>query len=177
MIKTVTIILYTIFFIARYYVGIKSINKIKDGKKYLNLLIDLVLILLILVIGEVIIKHDFNDGSLNKILKWILFIIVIFKPVNTNFKMYFDKYAPEKDKESRGTKEGAGALIGNLERLLIAILMLHGQYGAIGLVFTAKSVTRFEKISNNPSFAEYYLIGSLYSMVCVLIIYGFIIGL
>ncbi|HLR21754.1 MAG TPA: hypothetical protein VK087_07095 [Tissierellaceae bacterium] len=52
--------------------------------------------------------------------------------------------------------------------------MFYGQYNAIGLVFTAKSITRFERISKEPSFAEYYLIGSLYSIICVLVIYGVI---
>lgn len=66
-------------------------------------------------------------------------------------------------------------MIGNLERFLIAILMFYGQYGAIGLVFTAKSVTRFDKITKEPNFAEYYLFGSLYSMLCVLVLYGLII--
>lgn len=121
--------------------------------------------------------EDLGHGKLvlNKLLSVILFIIIIFKPVNKNFKIFFGKYSPNESDDKGNTVEGAGALIGSLERLLVAILMYYGQYGAIGLVFTAKSVTRFEKISKEPNFAEYYLIGSLYSMICVLILYGFII--
>lgn len=161
----------------RYYLPIKSLNKDNNRNKALSLIIEIILLFCIWFIGEVSIIKDFNFGGLvvKRLLSRILFIIIIFKPVNENFKIFFGKYAPKEFNDKGNTVEGAGALIGNLERLLVAILMYYGQYGAIGLVFTAKSVTRFEKISKEPSFAEYYLIGSLYSMICVLILYGFII--
>lgn len=151
-----------------------------ERKNVLGLFIELLQILLIYFFGEILIIQDFNLTSFipNGLLKGILFIIVIFKPVNTNFKIFFRKYSPRKVKNHEensnwdDTIEGAGSIIGSLERLLIALLMSYGQYGAIGLVFTAKSVTRFDKISKEPSFAEYYLIGSLYSIISVLIIYG-----
>lgn len=54
-------------------------------------------------------------------------------------------------------------------------LIYSNQFGTIGLVFTAKSVARFDKISKDPVFAEYYLIGSLYSIIAVLLCYGIII--
>ena len=38
-----------------------------------------------------------------------------------------------------------------------------------GLVFTAKSIARYNKISESPTFAEYYLIGSLFSILSVLL--------
>lgn len=150
-------------------------------KKILRMIGEIVLLLLIYIIGEnwIISEDDFVASNINELLKWILFIIVLLKPVNTKFKIFFDKYASENDKKvmvsGKNNLDGGGAMIGNLERLLIAILMLYGQYGAIGLVFTAKSVTRFDKISKDASFAEYYLIGSLYSMICVLVLYGLII--
>ncbi|MCD0062157.1 DUF3307 domain-containing protein, partial [Streptococcus agalactiae] len=56
-----------------------------------------------------------------------------------------------------------------LERLIMAILLISGQYAAIGLVFTAKSIARYDKISKSQVFAEYYLIGSLFSIISVLI--------
>lgn len=64
----------------------------------------------------------------------------------------------------------AGSLIGTLERLLIAIMMLLGQYAAIGLIFTAKSITRYDRISKDPSFAEYYLVGTLMSALFAIVI-------
>lgn len=130
-------------------------------------------IILIYLIGEILIDKDLNSLQFisNGLLKWILFIIIILKPVNISFKILFQKYAPE-EFDDKNTVEGAGAMIGNLERLLIAILMYYNQFGTIGLVFAAKSVARFDKISKDPVFAEYYLIGSLYSIISVLIFYG-----
>lgn len=52
----------------------------------------------------------------------------------------------------------------------MGILIILGQFAAIGLVFTAKSIARYNKISESPAFAEYYLIGSLYSIISVLLI-------
>lgn len=62
----------------------------------------------------------------------------------------------------------AGATIGFLERLLVAVLFLAGQYGAVGLVFAAKTLTRYGRITKSQPFAEYYLIGTLTSMLLVL---------
>lgn len=62
----------------------------------------------------------------------------------------------------------AGAIIGTLERLLVALLCVLGQYAAIGLVFAAKTLTRYDRIVKDPPFAEYYLIGTLGSLLFAL---------
>lgn len=67
------------------------------------------------------------------------------------------------------TIPGAGARIGLLERIIMGICILFGQFASIGLVFTAKSIARYNKISENPAFAEYYLIGSLFSILSALV--------
>ncbi|HBE78608.1 MAG TPA: hypothetical protein DDW65_12660 [Firmicutes bacterium] len=58
----------------------------------------------------------------------------------------------------------AGRIIGILERWIIMILMLTGQLTGIGFVLTAKSIARFNNFSEDH-FAEYYLMGTLYSAV------------
>ncbi len=55
-------------------------------------------------------------------------------------------------------------MIGFLERLVIGACLVYGQFVFIGLVFTAKSIARYNKISENPAFAEYYLDRSLFSI-------------
>lgn len=69
---------------------------------------------------------------------------------------------------------GAGATIGILERIVIGVCMIMGQFASIGLVFTAKSIARYNKISESPAFAEYYLIGSLFSILVFLSQHGFV---
>ena len=44
-----------------------------------------------------------------------------------------------------------------------------GQYSAIGLVLTAKSIARYDKIAKDPEFAEYYLLGTLLSTAAAII--------
>lgn len=104
-------------------------------------------------------------------LKLMLFLILITKPVNIIFKLFFSKYQVKDNIEDK-TITGAGATIGLLERLIMGIFLLFGQFASIGLVFTAKSIARYDKIAKNQAFAEYYLIGSLFSIICVLIIYA-----
>ncbi|HEL1569010.1 TPA: DUF3307 domain-containing protein [Streptococcus suis] len=110
----------------------------------------------------------------NYLLLQILFILLISKPVNILFKLYFSKYQVVEGEEEQ-TVTGAGALIGQLERLIMGIFLLLGQYTAIGLVFTAKSIARYDKISKSQAFAEYYLIGSLFSIISVLVLYVLLI--
>ena len=122
------------------------------------------------------------------LLRIILFILIITKPMNIVFKLFFSKYQVKElshlllDKasptsqqkeiqEEEETVAGAGALIGNLERIIMGLFLILGQYAAIGLVFTAKSIARYDRISKSQAFAEYYLIGSLFSIISVLIVY------
>ncbi len=58
----------------------------------------------------------------------------------------------------------AGRLIGILERWLIIVLTAAGSITGLGLVITAKSIVRYPKLSE-PHFAEYYLVGTLLSVV------------
>ncbi|WP_216524801.1 DUF3307 domain-containing protein [Streptococcus lutetiensis] len=58
---------------------------------------------------------------------------------------------------------------------IIGIFLILGQYATIALVFTAKSIARYDMISKNQGFAEYYLIGSLFSMISVLVTYALLI--
>ena len=103
-------------------------------------------------------------------LQALFFFALTGKPVNILFKLFFSKYQAGED--SGETIAGAGAMIGILERLIMGLSLIFGQFTAIGLVFTAKSIARYNKISESQSFAEYYLIGSLFSMISVLLTYG-----
>lgn len=55
-----------------------------------------------------------------------------------------------------------GRVIGLLERVLLYLFILQGQFGAIGFVLAAKAFTRFKALDDRP-FAEYVLIGTLLS--------------
>jgi hypothetical protein len=60
--------------------------------------------------------------------------------------------------------ENAGRVIGWLERALLYALVLAGAPDAAALIVAGKSIARFSSFSSE-SFAEYYLIGSLMSLI------------
>ena len=102
------------------------------------------------------------------IFNLIFYVLLVGKPSNIAFKILFAKYQPT-SKKKMDTITGAGSMIGFLERLVIGACLVYGQFASIGLVFTAKSIARYNKISENPAFAEYYLIGSLFSILSALL--------
>lgn len=114
-----------------------------------------------------------------KPIPYLLYFLCIAKPANITFKILFSAYQvkPESEQEddnSTKTKNGAGALVGILERFLCAVFIVLGQYSAVGLTMTAKSIARYDQITKNPAFAEYYLIGTLYSILYTVVLYGII---
>lgn len=70
--------------------------------------------------------------------------------------------------------EGAGKMIGMLERALTILFIYMNEPAAVAIIFAAKSIIRFEKAKLRP-FAEYYLIGTLTSITFSVII-GLIIN-
>jgi hypothetical protein len=64
-----------------------------------------------------------------------------------------------------------GRIIGILERVLLFLFLLQGQYGAIGFVLAAKAFTRFKALDDR-AFAEYVLIGTLLSACLALVVAG-----
>jgi hypothetical protein len=62
----------------------------------------------------------------------------------------------------------AGKWIGYLERILVYTLVLLGQYEAIGLLLTAKSILRFGSKIKVQS--EYILVGTLLSISIALLV-------
>lgn len=141
------------------------------GNKYITVISNIILIILIIIIYSINIdnKEVFVNSNMSNILRLLLFFSIIGKPVNEIFKTFFSRFQVAQD--DKNLVEGAGAAVGILERLIMGIFVLMGQFAAIGLIFTAKSVARYNKISENQSFAEYYLIGSLFSMISVLVTY------
>jgi pimeloyl-ACP methyl ester carboxylesterase len=73
---------------------------------------------------------------------------------------------PPGDAQSeRATQEySRGRVIGTLERIAVYVLVLQGQYDALGLVLAAKGLARFQNLDNRE-FAEYFLIGTFLSVV------------
>lgn len=63
----------------------------------------------------------------------------------------------------------AGKWIGMLERTIVAVMTLWGEFGAIAFVLTAKSIARFDLLKNRD-FAERYLVGTLASAASAIVV-------
>lgn len=106
--------------------------------------------------------------DIRTLLQWAALLLFISKPANITVKTLTANYRPPD--AAAGARPNAGALIGTLERIVIALLLSVGQYAAIGLVLTAKSVARYEKLKDQ-AFAEYYLLGTLLSALLAIAAY------
>lgn len=74
---------------------------------------------------------------------FILAILLCIKPANILIKLVLKKYQVGETQSCENIKN-AGALIGNLERILTIIFVIIGQYEAIGFIIAAKSILRFK---------------------------------
>lgn len=105
--------------------------------------------------------------SIIAILKVAVGVLLMAKPANIFVQKITAMYKPNTNEEN--TIKNTGRFIGLLERFIMLVFMWLGQYGALGLVLTAKSIARYEKISKDPAFAEYYLLGTLLSTLIVIV--------
>jgi len=122
----------------------------------------------ILIVNENLLNLFTTIGiSKTLTLSWITMVLIVHKPTNIAISRILAIYRPIILEEKLEDRK-AGRLIGTLERIIIVILIDLKQYSAIGLVLTAKSVARYDKITKDPYFSEYYLIGTLLSTLCAI---------
>jgi len=108
-----------------------------------------------------------NDATV--IFKWLIALLLIGKPANITIKKLILKYEPSDWVVMQSNS--AGAFIGTLERIIVLLCLYSNQYSAIGFVLTAKSIARYNKMTEDKEFSEYYLLGTLLSMLYVICTY------
>jgi len=100
---------------------------------------------------------------------YCLMFIILWDPtavfIRKLFEFIFDdnSYAPEENDPR------VGRVIGKLERIIISVLILCNQIGAVGFVLTAKSIARYKQLEDKR-FAEKYLVGTLASVLVAFIV-------
>lgn len=90
----------------------------------------------------------------------ILVVLICLKPANILIKLILENYKIVSS-DSYDSIKNAGALIGNLERILTIIFVIIGQYEAIGFIIAAKSLLRFKETATAKT--EYVLAGTFLS--------------
>lgn len=91
---------------------------------------------------------------------FILAMLACIKPTNIFIKLVLKKYQIG-EAQSCDNIKNAGALIGNLERIITVIFVMIGQYEAIGFIIAAKSILRFK--DTDTAKTEYVLAGTFLS--------------
>lgn len=103
-------------------------------------------------------------------VQWILCVLLILELCSHMIQVILKKYEPI-HKADINTFPSTGSLIGKMERLFILFMLSLHQYATLGFILTAKSITRYKKISEDPQFSEYYLIGTLLRSLFVIILF------
>ena len=120
-----------------------------------------------------IVNDIFEAYKIEKMMlvRWILVLLCLCKPSNILIQNMLSGFKPQEKGNSELiiVDNRAGRRIGVLERLIMLMFIAMNQYAALGLVLTAKSIARYDKITKDEKFAEYYLLGTLLSTACVVI--------
>lgn len=161
--------------------NIKRTREISGGNKWLVFLTDQMLHLLSIIIivycmRKLDIRGLYNPGiksfldtfevSEKGMLRWLIKLLLVHKPANILIANILSFYKPADVQAQSINDKNAGRFIGTLERIIMVIFISINQYSAVGLVLTAKSIARYDKISGDKIFAEYYLLGTLLSTIC-----------
>lgn len=188
-----TLIISSFIFLSHLIIDLfkKKCDKKVVKYEYLFFLIDQAIHIMVLLLSVYIAKQQFcfqmknelmlNGMSMRNCSVVATAVLICWKPAALFVSLVF-KIIPEtieqanqtmKVNENIETEEvKIGSWIGVLEREIILMLGLMGQFGAIGFVLTAKSLARFKQLENK-SFAEKYLVGTLLSafiaIVCIVI--------
>jgi hypothetical protein len=101
----------------------------------------------------------------------VYLVPLVLNVIYSNIPGYNDKLSEtiklelkEQDNNDFIDEVKTGKWIGILERALMLIFIFSNQFAAIGVIVTVKSLARF-KMMDNKIFSEYYLLGTLLSVV------------
>lgn len=125
------------------------------------------------LVSDVLRTFNYNAETIGR---WLFSILVIHTPTNIFIQKFLSEYKPKADDEIIKADNKAGRAIGTIERLIMLIFLSKDQFVALGFVLTAKSIARYDKITKNEKFAEYYLLGTLVSTLCVVLCRILILG-
>ncbi|GEK91191.1 hypothetical protein [Alkalibacterium kapii] len=110
-----------------------------------------------------------------------LVLLLLMKPTNLVIRAVSSKYDPKKDttlstQSDHGSGfKGAGAMIGDLERLLILLSFFFGSLLSVVAILSIKAFARYKLIAEDPYFSEYFVIGTMLSVLITFACYGLLV--
>jgi hypothetical protein len=120
------------------------------------------------ILSDVYIKYLYNS-TFWRIVVLSSGLLMLWEPANYAFKIFFGNYKPASTDDDN--LRNAGAIIGAFERIVMFAMMYINVAIAIGIVLTAKTISRYDQISKDKAFSQYYLIGTLYSITLAILIF------
>jgi hypothetical protein len=109
---------------------------------------------MIVIIGGIIIVYEGN-----------ILVVLLLKRISL--------FADKKEAKVIKRNEGMGKWIGYLERTIVYILIITGNFSTIGFVIAVKALSRFKELENKE-FAEYFIVGTMASMIITIVISLFV---
>ena len=119
-----------------------------------------------------------DSEKLQMIFKAAAAFIVVLQPVSLTFYKIFDiavlaEAKPANNEPKTGKNktsidiQGAGLIIGFMERIIMLSLLIMDEYTAIGFVIAGKSIIRL----NSDVKQEFFIIGTFYGIITTLLTY------
>ena len=115
------------------------------------------------------------------LISLVLVLLLLMKPTNKVIRAVSSKYDPKKTavitshtEQDSGFK-GAGAMIGNLERLLILLSFFFGSLLSVVAILSIKAFARYKLIAEDPFFSEYFVIGTMLSVLITFACYALLV--
>ncbi|MFO8069455.1 MAG: hypothetical protein R6U02_05665 [Alkalibacterium sp.] len=112
------------------------------------------------------------------LMRLSLVLLLLMKPTNLIIRAISSKYDPKTvttiaahSEQDSGFK-GAGAMIGNLERLLILLSFFFGSLLSVVAILSIKAFARYKLIAEDPYFSEYFVIGTMLSVLITFACYA-----
>ncbi|MCC4771645.1 DUF3307 domain-containing protein [Methanosarcina sp. DH2] len=180
----ILVVIYTTHVVIDYFklfVETKICNSDSDSKNNYDSKADILLfivdqflhIIIIILIWKQIVNFEINIDSLclgSYTNLWIICIsyIITIWPTGIVIGKWTSILKNQIDYPKDEKLLNAGMNIGRIERVLLLTFVLLGEYSAIGLLITAKSIFRFE--SKGRDDVEYILIGTLISFLSAVVI-------
>ncbi len=107
-----------------------------------------------------------NYGIFIKIGAYVLAAVLAHWPSNWIIRKIIKRWKPDEEEPD----DRMGAFIGTLERILTILLVGLNAYSGVGFVVAMKSIARYERVQREKAFAEYFLAGTMLSILLAMII-------
>lgn len=152
---------------------------------------------LVIILSSIFLFYQFSAGNLyevnnstsllrreriyQQLTSYSLVLLILLRPTNLLIRKISSHYDPKNDQDhltriagnapKAAGFRGAGAMIGNLERIMILFSFISGNLIPIVAILSIKAFARYKLIVEDASFSEYFVIGTMLSVSITFVLY------